>query len=72
MVHDDPRYVTAVDYWGILIPTLILIMPAVFVVLAGPAWLQIQQAFAEQLVCAGFVRGDEQSRYLLFRPGDLT
>jgi predicted GNAT superfamily acetyltransferase len=33
---------------------------------------EFQQAFAEQLVCAGFARGDEQSRYLLFRPGDLT
>jgi predicted GNAT superfamily acetyltransferase len=32
---------------------------------------EFQQAFAEQLVCAGFERGDEQSRYLLFRPGDL-
>jgi predicted GNAT superfamily acetyltransferase len=33
---------------------------------------EFQQAFAEQLVCAGFERGEAQSRYLLFRPGDLT
>jgi tight adherence protein C len=31
----------------ILIPTLLLILPAVFVVLAGPAAIQIQQAFAK-------------------------
>ena len=31
----------------ILIPMLLLIMPAVFVVLAGPAAIQIQQAFAK-------------------------
>lgn len=30
----------------ILLPTLLLILPAVFVVLAGPAIIQIQQAFA--------------------------
>src|SRR6185503_12338062 len=30
----------------ILIPTLILIFPAIFVVLVGPAVIQIQQAFA--------------------------
>jgi predicted GNAT superfamily acetyltransferase len=29
-------------------------------------------AFADKLVCAGFERGTEQSRYLLYRPGDLT
>jgi predicted GNAT superfamily acetyltransferase len=28
---------------------------------------EFQNAFAEQLVCAGFERGDEESRYLLFR-----
>ena len=33
---------------------------------------EFQNAFAEQLVCAAFERGAEQSRYLLFRPGDLT
>ena len=33
---------------------------------------EFQRAFAEQLVCAGLERGDEQSRYLLYRPGDLT
>lgn len=33
---------------------------------------EFQSAFAEKLVCAGFERGDEQSRYLLFQPGDLT
>jgi predicted GNAT superfamily acetyltransferase len=33
---------------------------------------QFQNAFAEQLACAGFERGAEESRYLLFRPGDLT
>ena len=33
---------------------------------------EFEKAFAEQLVCAGFERGDEQSRYLLFQPGDLT
>jgi predicted GNAT superfamily acetyltransferase len=33
---------------------------------------EFQIAFAEQLVCAAFERGAEQSRYLLFRPGDLT
>jgi hypothetical protein len=32
---------------------------------------EFQNAFAEQLVCAGFERGTDQSRYLLFRPGDL-
>jgi len=31
----------------ILIPTLLLILPAVFVVLAGPAAIQIQQAFSK-------------------------
>lgn len=31
----------------ILIPTLLLILPAVFVVLAGPAWIQIQAAFSK-------------------------
>ena len=31
----------------ILIPTLLLILPAVFLVLAGPAAIQIQQAFAK-------------------------
>jgi tight adherence protein C len=31
----------------ILIPTLLLILPAVFIVLAGPAVLQIQMAFAK-------------------------
>jgi hypothetical protein len=29
----------------ILLPTLLLILPAVFVVLVGPAVIQIQQAF---------------------------
>jgi predicted GNAT superfamily acetyltransferase len=33
---------------------------------------EFQNAFAEQLVCAAFERGNEQSHYLLFRPGDLT
>jgi predicted GNAT superfamily acetyltransferase len=33
---------------------------------------EFQNAFAEELVCAGFERGTDQSRYLLFRPGDLT
>lgn len=33
---------------------------------------QFQSAFAEQLVCAAFERGAEESRYLLFQPGDLT
>jgi len=33
---------------------------------------EFQQAFAEQLVCAGFERGEAQSRYLLIRPGALT
>jgi predicted GNAT superfamily acetyltransferase len=32
---------------------------------------EFQKAFAEQLVCAGFERGAEQSRYLLFRSDDL-
>lgn len=32
---------------------------------------EFQNAFAEQLICAAFERGSEQSRYLLFRPGDL-
>ncbi|HEU4433877.1 MAG TPA: GNAT family N-acetyltransferase [Pyrinomonadaceae bacterium] len=33
---------------------------------------EFQAAFAEQLVCAGLERGDNESRYLLFRPNDLT
>lgn len=33
---------------------------------------EFQNAFAEALVCAGFERGTDHSRYLLFRPGDLT
>ena len=33
---------------------------------------EFKEAFAEQLVCAGFERGTEQSRYLLYRPIDLT
>jgi predicted GNAT superfamily acetyltransferase len=33
---------------------------------------EFQNAFAEELVCAAFERGTEQSQYLLFRPGDLT
>jgi predicted GNAT superfamily acetyltransferase len=33
---------------------------------------EFENAFAEQLVCAAFERGNEQSHYLLFRPGDLT
>jgi len=32
----------------ILIPTLLLIFPAIFVVLVGPAVIQIQEAFASQ------------------------
>ena len=32
---------------------------------------EFQNAFAEQLVCAGLERGDGESRYLLFRPDDL-
>ena len=32
---------------------------------------EFQNAFAEQLVCAGFERGDGESRYLLYRPDDL-
>jgi tight adherence protein C len=31
---------------AILLPTLLLIFPAVFVVLVGPALIQIQEAFA--------------------------
>jgi tight adherence protein C len=30
----------------ILLPTLLLIFPAIFVVLVGPAVIQIQEAFA--------------------------
>jgi hypothetical protein len=33
---------------------------------------EFKAAFAEQLICAGFERRTEQSRYLLYRPGDLT
>jgi len=33
---------------------------------------EFQNAFGEQLVCAGLERGGDESRYLLFRPGDLT
>jgi predicted GNAT superfamily acetyltransferase len=33
---------------------------------------EFKDAFAAQLVCAGFERGAEQSRYLLYRAGDLT
>ena len=33
---------------------------------------EFQNAFAEQLVCAGLERGTDESRYLLYRPGDLT
>ena len=33
---------------------------------------EFKDAFAAQLVCAGFERGAEQSRYLLYRPQDLT
>ena len=33
---------------------------------------EFQNAFAEQLVCAGLERTGDESRYLLFRPGDLT
>ena len=32
---------------------------------------EFKAAFADQLVCAGFERGAEQSRYLLYRPDDL-
>lgn len=32
---------------------------------------EFQNAFAEQLVCAGFERGTDRSRYLLFRPNEL-
>ena len=32
---------------------------------------EFQDAFAEQLVCAGLERGDGESRYLLYRPNDL-
>ncbi len=33
---------------------------------------EFKKAFAQQLICAGFERGDDQSRYLLFEPeGDL-
>jgi predicted GNAT superfamily acetyltransferase len=32
---------------------------------------EFQQAFAQQLICAAFERGDEQSRYLLFEPPSL-
>jgi len=32
---------------------------------------EFQKAFAQQLICAGFERGDEQSRYLLFEPSAL-
>lgn len=32
---------------------------------------EFRNAFAEQLVCAAFERGTEQSQYLLFRPEDL-
>lgn len=31
-----------------------------------------QEAFARQLVCAGFERGDEESKYLLFEPKKET
>ena len=33
---------------------------------------EFNNAFAEQLVCAGLERGAEQSHYLLYRPGDLS
>jgi len=32
---------------------------------------EFQKAFAEQLVCAGLERGEDESRYLLYRPNDL-
>jgi hypothetical protein len=32
---------------------------------------EFQNAFAEQLVCAGLERGEGQSQYLLYRPGDI-
>lgn len=32
---------------------------------------EFQNAFAEQLVCAGFERGADESHYLLYRPEDL-
>jgi predicted GNAT superfamily acetyltransferase len=33
---------------------------------------EFQKAFAQQLICAGLERGEEQSRYLLFEPGALS
>ena len=33
---------------------------------------EFKAAFAEQLVCAGFERGTEQSRYLLYRPETIA
>ena len=33
---------------------------------------EFKAAFAEQLVCAGFERGAEQSRYLLYRPESIA
>ncbi len=30
---------------------------------------EFEKAFAQQLICAGFERGDQESRYLLFEPG---
>jgi predicted GNAT superfamily acetyltransferase len=30
---------------------------------------EFEKAFAQQLICAAFERGEEQSRYLLFEPG---
>jgi hypothetical protein len=32
---------------------------------------EFQKSFAEKLICAGFERGDEYSRYLLFEATDL-
>jgi predicted GNAT superfamily acetyltransferase len=33
---------------------------------------EFQSAFADQLVCAGLERDTNESRYLLYRPGDLS
>ena len=33
---------------------------------------EFKKAFDQQLICAGFERGDEQSRYLLFEPSGLS
>jgi len=32
---------------------------------------EFKKAFAEGLICAGFERGDKESSYLLFRPGEV-